>query len=170
MKVLVTYATVTGNTEIIAQAIAGAIEGSELRKLPSDVNPDDYDLIFSGFWCDKGHPDEVWQAFQEKAKHRPIAYFGTLGGRPESEGGRKFAQMAKEAFPAKELLSVRLWQGKIDPKVLAFMAKMPGAKPMTPERQARLDEAAKHPTLEDKEEAAAWAQGVLEEFKKLKQQ
>lgn len=168
MKVLVTYATVTGNTEIIARAIAKALPGSDLVKLPSEVNPEDYDLIFAGFWCDKGHPDEVWQSFQAKAKHRPIAYFGTLGGSPASEGGLKFAKKAEESFPAEKLLAVRLWQGKIDPKVLAFMAKMPGAKPMTPERQARLDEAAKHPTEEDRAEAAAWAKAVLEEFKKLK--
>ena len=52
MKVLVAYATVTGNTEIIARAIASAIPGADLKKLPADVNPQDYDFIFAGFWCD----------------------------------------------------------------------------------------------------------------------
>jgi len=84
MKVLVAYATVTGNTEIIARAIASAIPGADLKKLPADVNPQDYDFIFAGFWCDKGTPDEVWQAFQKDAKARPIAYFGTMGGDPNS--------------------------------------------------------------------------------------
>ena len=79
MKVLVAYATVTGNTEIIAHAIASAIPGADLKKLPADVNPQDYDFIFAGFWCDKGTPDEVWQAFQKEAKAKPIAYFGTMG-------------------------------------------------------------------------------------------
>ena len=32
MKVLVAYATVTGNTEIIAHAIASAIPGADLKK------------------------------------------------------------------------------------------------------------------------------------------
>ena len=85
MKVLVAYATVTGNTEIIARAIASAIPGADLKKLPADVNPQDYDFIFAGFWCDKGTPDEVWQAFQKEAKAKPIAYFGTMGGDPNSE-------------------------------------------------------------------------------------
>ena len=88
MKVLVAYATVTGNTEIIARAIASAIPGADLKKLPADVNPQDYDFIFAGFWCDKGTPDEVWQAFQKDAKARPIAYFGTMGGDPNSERGQ----------------------------------------------------------------------------------
>ena len=60
MKVLVAYATVTGNTEIIARAIASAIPGADLKKLPTDVNSQNYDFIFAGFWCDKGTPDEVW--------------------------------------------------------------------------------------------------------------
>lgn len=34
MKVLVAYATVTGNTEIIARAIASAIPGADLKNCP----------------------------------------------------------------------------------------------------------------------------------------
>ena len=88
MKVLVAYATVTGNTEISARAIASAIPGADLKKLPADVNPHDYDFIFAGFWCDKGTPDEVWQAFQKEAKAKPIAYFGTMGGIPTASEDR----------------------------------------------------------------------------------
>lgn len=74
MKVLVAYATVTGNTEIIARAIASCNSRLPVSKnCPADVNPQDYDFIFAGFWCDKGTPDEVWQAFQKDAKARPIA-------------------------------------------------------------------------------------------------
>ena len=60
------------NTEIIARAIASAIPGADLKKLPTDVNSQNYDFIFAGFWCDKGTPDEVWQAFQKEAKTKPL--------------------------------------------------------------------------------------------------
>lgn len=99
MKVLVAYATVTGNTEIIARAIASAIPGADLKKLPADVNPQDYDFIFAGFWCDKGTPDEVWQAFQKEAKAKPIAYFGTMGGDPNSERGQAWVNKVAGLFP-----------------------------------------------------------------------
>lgn len=107
MKVLVAYATVTGNTEIIARAIASAIPGADLKKLPADVNPQDYDFIFAGFWCDKGTPDEVWQAFQKEAKAKPIAYFGTMGGDPNSERGQAWVNKVAGLFP----LTVRELQG-----------------------------------------------------------
>ena len=130
MKVLVAYATVTGNTEVIARAIASAIPGADLKKLPADVNPHDYDFIFAGFWCDKGTPDEVWQAFQKEAKAKPIAYFGTMGGDPNSERGQAWVNKVAGLFPCENFKGLRVWQGKIDPKILAAMAKMPGAKRM----------------------------------------
>lgn len=149
----------------MARAIASAIPGADLKKLPADVNPHDYDFIFAGFWCDKGTPDEVWQAFQKEAKAKPIAYFGTMGGDPNSERGQAWVNKVAGLFPCENFKGLRVWQGKIDPKILAAMAKMPGAKPMTPERQARLDEAAKHPTAEDRAQAGAWALELLKNFR-----
>ena len=79
-----------------------------------------------------------------------------MGGDPNSERGQAWVNNFK---------GLRVWQGKIDPKILAAMAKMPGAKPVTPERQARLDEAAKHPTAEDQAQAGAWGLELLENFR-----
>lgn len=43
-----------------------------------------------------------------------------------------------------------LCQGRVDPAVVAMMQKMAdNAHPMTDERRARLEEAAKHPDEED---------------------
>ena len=47
-----------------------------------------------------------------------------------------------------------------------MMSKMPGAKPMTPERKAKLEEAAKHPTPQDLSEAAEWAICMLKAVEK----
>ena len=158
MKVLITYASKTGNTEKVAQSIAKAIPNSECVKLPTEKNAQDYDLIFCGFWCDKGQPDDEWKVFYETTKSVPTAVFGTLGGEPNSEGGLKFVQKVKPS-----LVDLRLWQGKVDPKIIEIMTKMSG-KPMTEERKKRLDEAAKHPDSKDLTEAAEWG---LEIFKSL---
>ena len=157
MKILTVYSSLTGNTEKIAKAISEALPGSQLKKLPTDVNPQEYDLIFCGFWCDKGHPDELWEEFFKNIGSVPTAVFGTLGGGPNSERGRAFASKVLERISAPNILGLSLWQGKVDPKILEMMAKMPGAKPMTPERKAKLAEAAKHPTPQDLGEAAEWA-------------
>ena len=104
-------------------------------------------------------------AFQKEAKAKPIAYFGTMGGDPNSERGQAWVNKVAGLFPCENFKGLRVWQGKIDPKILAAMAKMPGAKPVTPERQARLDEAAKHPTAEDQAQAGAWGLELLENFR-----
>ena len=39
MKILTVYSSLTGNTEKIAKAISEALPGSQLKKLPTDVNP-----------------------------------------------------------------------------------------------------------------------------------
>ena len=45
-------------------------------------------------------------------------------------------------------------KGKVDPKVVAMMQRMASdVHPMTPERKARLEEAAKHPDEEDRRKA-----------------
>jgi len=88
-----------------------------------------------------------------------------MGGDPNSERGQAWVNKVAGLFPCENFKGLRVWQGKIDPKILAAMAKMPGAKPMTPERQARLDEAAKHPTAEDQAQAGAWALEFLENFR-----
>lgn len=84
-----------------------------------------------------------------------------MGGDPNSERGQAWVNKVAGLFPCENFKGLRVWQGKIDPKILAAMAKMPGAKPVTPERQARLDEAAKHPTAEDQAQAGAGAWSFL---------
>lgn len=165
MKVLVTYASNTGNTEKIAKSIAEAIPGSICAKLPTSENPQDYDLIFCGFWCDKGHPDDEWKNFYGTIQNVPTAVFGTLGGNPNSERGSKFARQVKEQVNTPFLLDLRLWQGKVDPKIIEIMNKMSGA-PMTEERKKRLDEAAKHPDQNDLNQAAQWAKNIVRSLQK----
>lgn len=162
MKVLVVYSSQTGNTEKIARSISSAIEGSQLAKLPAKLDLHGIDLCFCGFWCDKGQPDELWKNFFESIPNIPCAIFGTLGGSPKSEKGSAYIQKMRNLYLEKEnVLDLQMWQGKVDPKLLEAMAKMPGMPPMTEERKQRLEEASKHPTQEDCDEAAAWATQIV---------
>ncbi len=161
MRNLVVYSSLTGNTKKVAEAIAGALPNSELHTSVSNPAVDEEDNVFVGFWCDKGQIDEPALSFIKNSGINKVALFGTLGGDPTSEQAENFKKRVIEAIPAHiEVLSIRLWQGKVDPKIIEMMSKMPGARPMTAERQARLDEAAKHPTIKDCEEAAQWAKEV----------
>lgn len=162
MKNLIVYSSITGNTKKIAEAIAAALPNSELQTTVSNPEVKENDNVIVGFWCDKGHIDEPALDFIKSSGIKKVALFGTLGGDPKSEQAQNFVKRVLQALPSDiEVLSIRLWQGKVDPKVLEMMSKMPNALPMTPERKARLDEAAKHPTSQDCEEAAEWAKDVL---------
>lgn len=165
MKNLVVYSSITGNTKRIAEAIAASLQGSELHTTVSNPQVAQDDKVFVGFWCDKGHMDEPAKNFITNSGIKKVALFGTLGGDPKSEPAQNYLKRVLAELPSDiEVLAIRLWQGKVDPKVLEMMSRMPNARPMTPERKARLDEAAKHPTSQDCEEAARWAKDTLKFF------
>ncbi len=158
MKNLVVYSTRTGNTKKLAQAIQNALPEAVLAAVEEGVCADEFDNVFIGFWCDKGAVDEKALNYLNSMKPRKVAIFGTMGEDPKSERAVAFAQRVKNSVLAHlEVLDLRIWQGRIDPKVLEYMSKLPNMPPMTPERQARIDEAAKHPDENDCRQAAQWA-------------
>ena len=142
MKALVVYSSRTGNTRKIAEAIAAVLPGCEIYPVESAPAPEGYDLVAVGYWVDKGMRD---------AK---VALFGTLGAWPDSDHARDCIAQGEALVNAPErrnkVLGTYLCQGKVDPKIVAMMQKMASdVHPMTPERKARLEEAAKHPDEAD---------------------
>ena len=142
MKALVVYSSRTGNTRKIAEAIAAVLPGCEIHPVESAPAPEGYDLVAVGYWVDKGMRD---------AK---VALFGTLGAWPDSDHARDCIAQGEALVNAPErrnkVLGTYLCQGKVDPKIVAMMQKMASdVHPMTPERKARLEEAAKHPDEAD---------------------
>ena len=168
MKILVVYSTLTGNTKKVAEGVFSALpEGSECHDVKQAPAPDGYDLILPGFWVDKGHADKAMLDYFEKIESKKTAFFFTLGAYPDSEHADEVAaDTAKRlAENGNQALGHFRCQGKVDPELLERMKKMlppdhPHAQ-MTPERQARLDEAAKHPDEQDVANARAFAQDLL---------
>ncbi len=156
MKTLIVYSSLTGNTRMIAEAIHTVMpEGTEIFPVKSAPAPEEYDFIALGFWVDKGAPDAAMAGYMERVQGKRVGLFGTLGAWPDSDHARQSMQKAVEAVAGNRVLGTFLCQGKVDPKLLAAMAKMGGnsAHPMTEERKARIEEAAKHPNEADCENA-----------------
>lgn len=151
MKNMIVYSSLTGNTKMIAEAIHAVMpEGTEIYPVKSAPAPEGYDFIALGFWVDKGMPDKATLDYMEKVQNKKVALFGTLGAYPDSEHARDTMKKAAEQVPSCEVLVDFICQGKVDPKLLAAMAKMKSnPHPSSPEREARLAEAAKHPNAED---------------------
>lgn len=84
--------------------------------------------------------------------------FGTLGAYPDSDHARQCLKNARALVKGNEILGEFLCQGKVDPALIKIMeTKMMDAPhhSMTPERRARLEEAAKHPDEKDLADARA---------------
>lgn len=158
MKTLLVYSSRTGNTEKVARAIFEALPGpKDILSVKQDPAVDGYDLIIMGFWVDKGTADAGSRAFFKSVKNRKIALFGTLGADPDSDHARDCMARVNELVKDNEVLGRFLCQGKVDPKLIEMMATRMKDDPhhsMTPERRARLDEAATHPDQADLDRAA----------------
>ena len=154
MKSLVVYSSRTGNTRKIAEAVAEALPGCHLHPVEEAPQPEGYDLVAVGYWVDKGMPDDAAKKYMERIKNSTVALFGTLGAWPDSEHAAQCKVQGEalltEPAQGNTVLGTFLCQGRVDPAVVSMMQKMANnAHPMTEERRARLEEAAKHPDAED---------------------
>ena len=168
MKALVVYSSLTGNTKKVAQAVASVMpECTVVAVEQAPASVEEYDLVAVGYWVDRGMPDARTRTWLEGVEHTRLVFFGTLGAWPDSDHAKECMargeNMALNPPRGNTVLGSWLCQGKIDPKVLKVMASMAAsAHPMTPERRARIEEAAKHPDDEDCRRAQEFMVAMLE--------
>lgn len=157
MKALVVYSSLTGNTRSVAEAVLAVMpEGAGLFSVEEAPEPDGYDFLALGFWVNRARPDPRMLRYMEKIKGKNVALFGTLAAWPGSDHALETARNAGAALEGNRVLGCFLCQGRLEQA--RFEAAMSGARkdekhPMTPERRARLLEAACHPDERDFERA-----------------
>lgn len=157
MKTLVVYSSRTGNTKKVAEAIMSSMpEGCEIHPVETAPDPWRYDFVAVGFWVDRGLPDSLARSYMNKIMDRNVGLFGTLGAWPDSEHARNCMGEAVKMMGANRILATFMCQGRVDPKLVEMMERQNiEGHSMTPERKARLEEAAKHPDERDLENARA---------------
>lgn len=152
MRTLVVYSSRTGNTKMIAEAVAEAVAPCDLHPVESAPAADGFDFVAIGYWVDKGMPDAACQAYMKTVSGKKVGLFGTLGVDPSHDHAKDCAKKGEDMMleGGNTVLGTFLSQGKIDPKVIAAMQKMAKSMhPMTPERIARIEAAKSHPDAED---------------------
>ena len=159
MKSLIVYSSVTSNTKKVAEAIAAVFpKPADLYPVETAPAADAYDVVALGFWVDRGTADQKAQAYLRTIHGKKIALFATLGAYPDSEHAAKsMANAAALLADDNELLGTFICQGKVTPRLVDKFKDLPPGHPhaMTPEREARHREAAKHPDTNDLEKAQA---------------
>lgn len=166
MKILVTYSSKTGNTKLVAEAVAAALDTDEVTLLPvgEAVRLERYELIIVGFWIDKGRPDAAMQRFLKTLPEVKTAFFFTLGAEADSNHAVQCRQKAKSYFAPDVLVGDFCCQGKISPGLIKVLKLLPGWFPHgpNPERIARWERAATHPDADD-------LRGAADCFRQLRQ-
>lgn len=154
MKSIVVYSSVTGNTKMVAEAIAEEL-GAEQAVFPVDQAPIDVacDLIAVGFWVNRGSADIKTAKYLEQLKNKNVALFATLGAYPDSQHAidsiKNAAQILDES---NTVVGSFICQGKVNPKLVEKMAeKFPKghSHEITAERRERHKAASTHPDEND---------------------
>lgn len=167
MKILIAFSSKTGNTRKIAESIHTALPQAALYDIDNAPDPKAFDLLYIGFWVDKGTADEKAQSYMQKIGNQNIALFATLGAYPDSIHATESLDNAESLVPDCQIINRFICQGSIDPKLIEWMNKLPPEHPHSPneERVKRWQSASTHPDVEDCRAAADWATLAYEQAK-----
>jgi len=157
-KTLVTYFSRTGNTQLVAEAIFGALTGDKMI-LPIDQAGDlaPYGLLFVGFPVQTHSvPYPVETFLKAVPEGKKIALFSTHGSVAGSSLSREALEYASVLVARAKLIGTFSCRGKVSMKALEVLMQ-------SPEHEAWADMAASastHPDASDLEDARAFARWI----------
>lgn len=170
MNYMIVYSSLTGNTRIIAEVIkdtlkkdlcvyCGGIDG---------VVSDNIDIIFIGFWVNKGScPDEI-RHYLKSLKNQKIALFGTAGfGGSDRYFKTIFEDVKSYISKSNSIIGNFMCQGKMTQNVLKRYSKMLDKQPNNTEILGMINNynnALSHPDENDMDEARIYAEKILSDF------
>ncbi len=141
----VVYNSLTGNTKMLADRI------SEI--LPNDDDNDD--IVFVGFWTDKGNADSKTIEYLKLLRNKKIFLFGTCGfGGSEAYFDRILTNVKSNIDSSNEVIGEYMCQGKMPSSVRERYLKMKESDNCPPNIDALIDNfdrALSHPDEKDLE-------------------
>lgn len=156
MKYAVVYSSKTGNTEKLAEQIRESLSGQECvyfgKAEPEEAaQMQDAELIFVGFWTDKGSCDESIAELLEALEGKTLFLFGTAGfGGSEAYFDQILARVKLHVTDSCQIAGTYMCQGKMPQSVRQRYEKMFSDNP---EKQKMMldnfDRALSHPDTED---------------------
>lgn len=165
MKIAVIYSSKTGNTKKIADAVLeGAGADAQLFSAKDSFESENYDLIFIGYWVDKGSPNQEAAEFMATVSNKRVALFATLGAYPDSQHAKDSLEQGKTCLGENcKVANSFICQGAIDPKLLDWMRTLPNDHPHSPDKNRikRWEDASTHPDNKDLKNAKEFAENVL---------
>lgn len=168
MKILVTYASLCGNTRQIAEAIHATIPNSVLM-MSKDVSPEivaQYDCLCIGYWIDKGDCDVVTKALLASLQHQQVILFGTLGASEQNEYYAYVKKTIEQQVKESKIMGHFLCQGRVSEALIeryhVLLQKNPDDIHMK-EQVANYEAGKTHPDAQDIAHAKAFVKALLVE-------
>ena len=133
------YFSQTGNTQLLAQAIKKNVENS--------------DIVYVGFWTDKGNANKEALDYLKTLHHQKIFLFGTAGFGKSDDYFKKIIDKVKESIDeSNEVVGSFMCQGKMPETVLQRYLKLKEGNHAPDNINLLIDnyyEALKHPNNDD---------------------
>ena len=154
MKYAIVVSSKTGNTALLGDGIKEMLgEGCEYFEKPME-EAKDADILFLGFWTDKGTADAQAMEFIKSITNKKIFLFGTAGfGVSKEYFDRILDNVKQNVDGSNEILGTYMCQGKMP---IAVRNRYEKLKEETKEEKydmliANFDQALSHPDEEDLE-------------------
>ena len=165
MKIAIVYDSLTGNTELLANAIKKEIASEDLVYFGRTEDNIEADLYLVGSWIDKGSCSGKIADFLSKLKGKKVAFFATAGfGGSEEYYQAIFSRIKPLIDLSNQVTEPFFCQGKMPASVLARYQKMAEENPDDPKIKqsiANFHQALPHPDEEDLAKAKEWLKKVI---------
>ena len=157
MSYAVVYSSRTGNTALLAQAIREALPREECLYFGEpNARALGAEMIYVGFWTDKGNADESTSDFLKQLHGKNIFLFGTAGFGGSKEYFDKILKKAEHSLDkSNTVFGCYMCQGKMPMSVrqrYEEMKKQPIHLPNLDAMIENFDKALSHPDADDLEQ------------------
>ncbi len=124
MKTLIVYSSKSGNTKVLAQAVADFLPGTNIIKTVGEKpDPSGYDLVIVGFWLQAGKVDPQAAKYLENLVPSRLFLFASHGAAPASDHARKGMESARDLVGSSTIIGTFSCQGEVNPEFLAKVEK-----------------------------------------------
>lgn len=148
----VVYNSLTGNTKMLADTIKNV--------LPDNDNDD---IVFVGFWTDKGNADSKTIEYLKLLRNKKIFLFGTCGfGGSEAYFERILTNVKGNIDSSNQIIGEYMCQGKMPQSVRERYLKMKESNNCPPNIDALIDNFDKALTHPDEKDLEKLSQKVLQ--------
>ena len=150
------FSSRTGNTRKLADTIRGALPDARCAYFgePTSADPD-AEMIYVGFWTDKGKADESSSVFLKQLRGKQVFLFGTAGfGGSEEYFNKILKAVQKDLHSSNTVIGSFMCQGKMPMSVrqrYENMKKQPLHLPNLDAMIENFDKALSHPDADDLE-------------------